>query len=117
MELQSIVGSFVINQLSSVSPVPASLQGLLEEACVRLFDASMIIEDPLTEPAPLREPSVKQPLEQFEQTFVIDQIIDKVRDEGLAHHFHEMIGLFGSIMMSLTATEDQLAQVLSLIHI
>ncbi|WP_226647817.1 hypothetical protein [Microbulbifer variabilis] len=111
MEFQSIAGGFVVTQLSSVSPVPDSLQELLEKACIRLFDASMIIEDPLTALAPLREPSVKQPLEQFEQTFVIDLIIDRVRNEGLADHFHEMIGLFGSIMMSLTASEEQLAQV------
>ena len=111
MELQSIAGGFVAHQLASISPVPSTFQRLLERASIRLFDASMIIEDPLTELAPLREPSVKQPLEQFEQTYVIDQIIDRVRDEGLAEHFHEMIGLFGSVMMSLTATEEQLAQV------
>ncbi|WHI49615.1 hypothetical protein P3339_14170 [Microbulbifer sp. MLAF003] len=111
MELQSIAGGFVADQLASISPVPATFQSLLERACIRLFDASMIIEDPLTDLAPLREPSVKQPLEQFEQTYVIDQIIDRVRDEGLSGHFHEMIGLFGSIMMSLTATDEQLAQV------
>ncbi|WP_444927534.1 hypothetical protein ACJJI4_06950 [Microbulbifer sp. TRSA002] len=111
MEMQSVVGGFVLNQLSSISPVPSTLKSLLENSCARLFDASMIIEDPLTELAPLRDASVQQPLEQFEQTFVIDQIIDTVRDEGLDNHFHNMIGLFGSIMLSLTATDDQLAQV------
>ncbi|MCO1334747.1 hypothetical protein MO867_10390 [Microbulbifer sp. OS29] len=111
MKLQPIAGGFIANQLSGISPVPSTLQELLERACIRLFDASMIIEDSMQELAPLRDASIKQPLEQFEQTFVIDQIIDSVRDEGLADNFHNMIGLFGSIMLSLTATEEQLQQV------
>ena len=111
MNIDSIVGGFITQQLSDILPMPSSLATLLSTSSLRLFDASMIIEDSLKPLAPAKEARVKQPLEQFDQTFVIDAIIDQVKDEGLAPHFHNMIGLFGSIMMSLTATPSQLKQV------
>ncbi len=111
MNIDSIVGEFITQQLSDILPTPSSLATILSASSLRLFDASMIIEDGLKPLAPAKEARVKQPLEQFDQTFVIDAIIDQVKDEGLAPHFHNMIGLFGSIMMSLTATPSQLKQV------
>jgi hypothetical protein len=111
MNMDSIAGGFITQQLSEILPTPDSLAALLSTSSLRLFDASMIIEDSLKEIAPAKEARIKQPLEQFDQTFVIDEIISKIKDEGLAPHFHNMIGLFGSIMMSLTATPSQLQQV------
>lgn len=111
MQLQSQVGDFIVRQLSTISPVPISFQWLIECACIRLFDAAMIVEDPLSELAPLKEPRIEQPLKQIEQIYAIDRVIDAVRSEGLIKYFHEMIGLFGSVMISLTATEKQHAQV------
>lgn len=109
--LHSLVGGFVTDQLSALSPPPDALRHIIEDAALRLFDSSMIIEDPLTERAPLKSARVEQPIEHFDQTWVIDEIIDQVRLEGLDRQFHKMIGLFGSIMLDLTATPAQLSQV------
>ncbi|ASP37673.1 hypothetical protein CHH28_02860 [Bacterioplanes sanyensis] len=111
MSIATTLGHFITQPLSAVADVPATFEQLLQRSVLRLLDANMLIEDSLQPLAPERASSVQQPLEQFEQTWVIDQLIDCIKQEGLAPHFHSMIGLFGSIMMSLTATPSQLQQV------
>ena len=111
MTIESIMGGFITQQLNAVAPLPHTLDSMLNHSVLRITDASMLIEDPQTEIAPLREATVKQPLEEFEQTWALDQMVESVKAEGFADHFHNIIGLFGSIMMSLTATDEQLKQV------
>ena len=111
MSIANIMGDFITQPLNTVAPLPNSFANVLQLACLRLSEAQMLIEDPLTPLAPPRPSNVQQPLEQFEQTWVLDEIIEAIKSEGLAPHFHNMIGLFGSIMMSLSATPEQLKQV------
>ena len=61
----------------------------------------MIIEDTFVPMADLTSPRVEQPLESFEQTIVIDELTDAVKTTGFGEHFHQIIGLFGSIMLGL----------------
>ena len=111
MSIASIMGGFITQPLTAVSPLPDSFSQLLERSALRLTEAQMLIEDPLQPLAPPRASNVQQPLEQFEQTWILDDTINRIKNDGLAPHFHNMIGLFGSIMMSLSATPQQLKQV------
>ncbi|MCO7225539.1 hypothetical protein [Pleionea sp. CnH1-48] len=106
-----LFGGFITDHLNGIVRVPEAFASMLNQSALRLMDSQMIIEDNFAERRELREPSVKQPLEEFEQQFVIDQLIDKVKEEGLAPHFHELIGLFGSIMLSLSGTQEQIDNV------
>lgn len=110
-DLNAMFGGFITDQLQATREMPQNLRELLELSTVRLLDSEIIIEDTFAPRAPLGEPRVSQPLPSFEQTFVIDQLCEQVRQDGFGRHFHETIGLFGSIMLQLTATEAQLNDV------
>lgn len=107
-DLNAMFGGFITEHLQAEREIPHKLQQLLELSTVRLLDSEIIIEDKLSPRAPLGEPRVSQPLPSFEQTFVIDELCEAVKIDGFGKHFHQIIGLFGSIMLQLTATEKQM---------
>ncbi|MCW8999905.1 MAG: hypothetical protein OQK04_14445 [Kangiellaceae bacterium] len=107
LSYSGIFGSFISEYLSDLVEMPDSFRALIKSAVLPLVDSTMIIEDNLSAPQELQTPQVKQPLESFEQIYFIDELIDSIKNEGLAGKFHELIGLFGSINMSLSATEQQ----------
>lgn len=110
-DLNAMFGGFITEHLQGAGEIPQKLLQLLELSTVRLLDSEIIIEDNFNAKAPLGEPRVTQPLPSFEQTFVIDELCDAVKNVGFGRHFHQIIGLFGSIMLQLTGTEQQLADV------
>ncbi len=110
-DLHSLFGGFITDHLQANTPMPEYLQNVLNMAAVRLLDSEIIIEDNFSARSELKTAKVTQPLEKFEQTFVIDELTQAVKKEGFGPHFHQIIGLFGSIMLELTATTEQQEQV------
>ena len=108
LSYSNIFGGFIAEYLDDLVEMPDSFRVLIQSAVLPLVDSTMIIEDKLLAAQKLQPPQVKQPLESFEQTYIIDQLIDSIKDEGFADKFHELIGLFGSINMSLSATKEQI---------
>ncbi|NQY35820.1 MAG: hypothetical protein HRT37_12785 [Alteromonadaceae bacterium] len=106
-QVHNIFGRCITSFLALSSEVPSPVERLVNDAVIRLMDSDMIIEDTFAPMAQLQEPRVAQPLESFEQTVFIDQLTDKIKDEGFGPHFHQIIGLFGSIMLGLCATDEQ----------
>ncbi|SFC32027.1 hypothetical protein [Pseudoalteromonas denitrificans] len=110
-DLKSIFGGFITDHLNADVPIPEHFKQITDNAVFSLLDSEILIEDNFSIRANLTEPKVKQPLESFAQTFVIDELTEQVKHTGFGAHFHQIIGLFGSIMLELTANETQLAQV------
>ncbi len=110
-DLKSIFGGFITDHLNADVEIPPHFSQLIESAALRLLDSEILIEDNFSARASLTEPKVKQPLETFDQTFVIDQLTEQVKTTGFGANFHQIIGLFGSIMLDLTATQAQQQQV------
>jgi hypothetical protein len=106
-DLHAMFGGFITDHLQAELAMPQYLQQLLDLSALRLLDSEIIIEDNFTARKALGEPRVNQPLESFEQTFVIDQLCKAVKQDGFGQHFHQIIGLFGSIMLQLTASNEQ----------
>ncbi len=109
--VHSIFGRCITSFLEASGDVPPAIETLVNNAVVRLMDSDMIIEDTFAPMADLQAPRVAQPLASFTQTEFIDEMTEKVRDDGFGPHFHQIIGLFGSIMLGLCATDKQREQV------
>ncbi|NQY62566.1 MAG: hypothetical protein HRT38_02395 [Alteromonadaceae bacterium] len=110
-QVHNIFGRCITSFLELSGEVPPAVEHLVNDAVIRLMDSDMIIEDTFAPMAELQEPRVAQPLETFEQTVFIDELTDKVKSDGFGPHFHQIIGLFGSIMLGLCATDEQRKQV------
>ncbi|WDE02325.1 hypothetical protein [Thalassomonas actiniarum] len=110
-QVHDIFGRCITSHLEQSGAVPEKLEALVNNAVITLMGSDMIIEDNFTPMTPLQQPRISQPLESFAQTEFIDELTDKVKHEGFGPHFHQIIGLFGSIMLGLCATEDQQALV------
>lgn len=106
-QVHNIFGRCITSFLALSGEVPPQVERLVNDAVIRLMDSDMIIEDTFAPMAELQEPRVQQPLENFEQTVFIDQLTDKVKSEGFGPYFHQIIGLFGSIMLGLCASDEQ----------
>lgn len=106
-QVHNIFGRCITSFLSLNDEVPEMVERLVNDAVIRLMDSDMIIEDNFAPMAELQEPRVAQPLETFEQTVFIDELTDKIISDGFGPHFHQIIGLFGSIMLGLCATDEQ----------
>ncbi|MGB0942639.1 MAG: hypothetical protein ACPGUE_09570 [Marinomonas sp.] len=110
-DLSQLFGGFITEPLAGYKALPESLDCMINQACLSLLDSEILIEDDFSQRLPLSVAKVKQPLPKFEQTFVIDELTKAIKETGFGPHFHQIIGLFGSIMLNLTATEAQQAQV------
>ena len=110
-DLSQLFGGFISDPLGCYDPIPQGLLQIINQACLGLLDSEILIEDNFSQRLPMVPAKVKQPLPQFEQTFVIDELTEKVKETGFGPQFHQIIGLFGSIMLNLTATDEQQAQV------
>lgn len=110
-QVQDIFGPCITQHLAASGEVPEAVKTLVNQAIVRLLDSEMLIEDTFSPMAAIQSSKVQQPLEQFEQTAFIDELTDDVINTGFGHHFHQIIGLFGSINLGLTATDAQRADV------
>lgn len=110
-QVNAIFSRCITQYLAQTGELPTGLQQLLEVSSTRLLDSEMLIEDTFEPVADLSEPRVNQPLERFEQTIFIDQLTDEVQQNGFGEKFHMIIGLFGSIMIELTGTDEQKANV------
>lgn len=111
-DIHNIFGRCITSFLATCDEhIPPAIKRLVNDSAIRLMDSDMIIEDTFAPMAELQAPRVAQPLEFFEQTLFIDELTEKVRTEGFGAHFHQIIGLFGSIMLGLCATDEQRAQV------
>ncbi len=106
-DLHSLFGGFITDHLHADIPMPAQLQQIIDLAVLRLLDSEIIIEDDFSARKPLIAPRVTQPLGSYEQTFAIDELTEAVKTDGFGAHFHNIIGLFGSIMLNLTASPEQ----------
>jgi len=110
-DLKSIFSRFITDHLNTHQPVPAAFNDIIANSVFSLLDSEILIEDDFSQKPPLVEPKVGQPLPEFEQTYVIDQLTEQVKEVGFGKHFHDIIGLFGSIMLQMTATPAQQQQV------
>lgn len=110
-QVNDIFSRCITQFLAQTGELPASLQQLLQLSTTRLLDSEMLIEDNFAPMADLSEPRVNQPLESFEQTIFIDQLTAEVEQDGFGKNFHTIIGLFGSIMIELTGSDEQKANV------
>ena len=110
-QVNDIFSRCITQYLAQTGELPASLQQLLQLSTTRLLDSEMLIEDSFEPMAALSEPRVNQPLESFEQTIFIDQLTAEVEQNGFGDKFHTIIGLFGSIMIELTGSDEQKANV------
>lgn len=110
-DLSQLFGGFITAPLSQYQALPAGLEQIINQASLSLLDSEILIEDDFSQRLPIGEAKVKQPLPSFEQTFVIDELTQAIKETGFGPHFHNIIGLFGSIMLNLTATDTQQAQV------
>ena len=110
-QVHNIFGRCITSHLSCSAQVPPAVEQLVNNAVIRLMDSDMIIEDTFEPMADIQPPRVAQPLEHFEQTIFIDQITEQIKTDGFGPHFHQIIGLFGSIMLGLCATDEQRKQV------
>lgn len=97
--------------LETCGEVPDCIQKLISSSVTSLIDSEIIIEDNFTDIASLKETRVALPLEKFQQTEFIDGLIEQVKTQGFGENFHQIIGLFGSIMMALCANDEQLNKV------
>lgn len=109
--IQDIFGPCLTQHLAASGEVPPAVKTLVNQAVVRLLDSEMLIEDTFAPMKEIQASKVQQPLEQFEQTTFIDELTDDVVNKGFGHYFHQIIGLFGSINLGLTATDAQRADV------
>ena len=106
-QVHNIFGRCITSFLAQSGEVPPVVESLVNNAVIRLMDSDMIIEDTFAPLAELQEPRVAQPLESFAQTVFIDELTDKIKSDGFGPYFHQIIGLFGSIMLGLCATDEQ----------
>lgn len=104
---QAIFGHMISRLLSVTGNLPTSMSKILDDASIRLLDSEMIIEDSFKSLAELKQSSISQPLEKFDQLVFVDELIDEVQKNGLAGKFHQIIGLFGSVLLNLCASEAQ----------
>lgn len=110
-DLKSIFSRFITDHLNTHQAVPKVFNDIIDSAVFGLLDSEILIEDNFSQKPALVPPKVGQPLPTFEQTYVIDQLTEQVKDVGFGEHFHDIIGLFGSIMLQMTATPQQQQQV------
>ena len=110
-DLQSFFSRFVTDHLDTYQAVPKTFNDIIDRAVFGLLDSEILIEDNFSVKPPLVPPKVGQPLPEFEQTYVIDQLTNQIKTDGFGPHFHNIIGLFGSIMLQMTATPEQQQQV------
>lgn len=106
-DLSQLFGGFISDPLMGYDPLPDSLRQIINQASLALLDSETLIEDDFSQRLPIVEAKVKQPLPKFGQTFVIDELTEAIKETGFGPHFHQIIGLFGSIMLNLTASESQ----------
>lgn len=93
------------------TPVPAPVAGLMARAACRLADSDMVIADSLAPFADAPESKVRTPLPRPEVLHAIAALIDDVRVEGFGSHAARFFGLLGAIMIDLSGTGQQAAQV------
>jgi|TARA_B110001469_G_scaffold47803_1_gene46787 hypothetical protein len=110
-DLKTIFSSFITDYLNAHQTLPVKFDEIIANSVFNLLDSEILIEDNFSAKPALVEPKVSQELPSFEQTYMIDQLTDQVKLTGFGEHFHQIIGLFGSIMLQMTATEDQQQQV------
>jgi len=110
-DLKAIFSSFITDHLNGHQALPISFEKIISNAVFSLLDSEILIEDNFSAKPALIKPKVSQPLPSFEQTYVIDQLTEQVKSTGFGPHFHQVIGLFGSIMLQMTANEAQQQQV------
>lgn len=110
-DLKAIFSRFITDHLNSHKALPVKFEQIIQDAVFNLLDSEILIEDNLSANPALTAPKVNQALPSFEQTYVIDQLTEQVKSKGFGAHFHQIIGLFGSIMLQMTATEEQQQQV------
>ena len=103
-DLKAIFSSFITDHLNSHKALPVKFEQIIQDAVFNLLDSEILIEDNLSANPALTAPKVNQALPSFEQTYVIDQLTEQVKSKGFGAHFHQIIGLFGSIMLQMTAT-------------
>jgi hypothetical protein len=109
--VNSIFSRCITLYLSDCGSIPSCLETLIAKSVTSLIDSEMIIEDNFKSMAELKSTRVALPLESFEQTLFIDQLIEQIKRQGFGENFHQIIGLFGSIMMGLCASEQQIESV------
>jgi hypothetical protein len=110
-DLKAIFSSFITDHLNGHQALPISFEKIISNSVFSLLDSEILIEDNFSAKPALIKPKVSQPLPSFEQTYVIDQLTEQVKSTGFGPHFHQVIGLFGSIMLQMTANEAQQQQV------
>jgi len=110
-DLKAIFSSFITDHLNGHQALPIKFEKIIANAVFNLLDSEILIEDNFSAKPALIEPKVSQALPSFEQTYVIDQLTDQVKLTGFGPHFHQIIGLFGSIMLQMTASQAQQQQV------
>ena len=110
-DLKAIFSIFITDHLNCHQALPIAFEKIISDGVFNLLDSEILIEDNFSIKPPLVQPKVGQALPKFEQTYVIDELTQQVKLTGFGPQFHQIIGLFGSIMLQMTATETQQKQV------
>lgn len=105
--VNSIFSRCIISYLEMSEEVPDCIEKMIAKSVTSLLDSEIIIEDSFNDMEALKPPQVELPLESFEQTQFIDQLTEQIKTQGFGQDFHQIIGLFGSIMIGLCASDEQ----------
>lgn len=104
----SAYADLVLNYLDRHVQAGQAFRDLIVKAAMRQLDSALLIEDSF---APFRLPpqaASQIAIPDLPVVHAIEAVIDEVREEGLGPHLARLTGLFGSIMLSLSGSKDQI---------
>ncbi len=109
--LGAILAQPALMALERHTPASAETRALMARAACRLADSDMIIADGFAPFAEAPESKVRTPLPQPEVLHAVAALIEAVREEGFGPHAARFFGLLGAIMIDLSGSPEQGAQV------
>lgn len=107
----SVLASPALDALARHTPVPPLVRRLMEASATRLADSDMVVTESFAGFRTAEESRVKTPLPSPGVLHAIRALTDEVRDTGFGPHAARFFGLLGAIMIDLSGTPEQAAQV------
>ena len=109
--LGAILAQPALGALARHTAVPAEVRSLMARAACRLADSDMVIGDSFAPFAIAPDSKVRTQMPQPDVLHAIAALIEDVREEGFGPHAARFFGLLGAIMIDLSGTPEQAAQV------
>lgn len=109
--LGAVLAQPAMAALERHTAAPPETHALMARAACRLADSDMIIADGFAPFMIAPESKVRTPLPRPEVLHAVAALIEAVREEGFGPHAARFFGLLGAIMIDLSGTPDQAAQV------